>query len=252
MLLSVLHALTPETEISPPTLWHPDLQKPNIFIPPTPPHEILGVIDWQTATTGPRYLQTTFPQAMVYTGGRFEVNDEPGIPPLPEGFEQMSTEEQAILKKHQWEAVAQKFHMGLIKKDARHLTGLAHPYAPLFIEPVFLAPRTWEDGIHCLKRSLTLIQLNWDVLNGHGAPCPLTFSPEEITRTAEVAERWKSYDALVESLSRELEVGVDGRVDEVEKFELVKRKNDELRGKWDIVAGGGPYPFQDGGRSLMV
>lgn len=252
IFLSVLHGLIPDTEISPPTLWHPDLQKPNIFISPTPPHEILSVIDWQTATTGPRYLQTVFPQAMVYTGGCFELGDEPGIPVLPEGFEELSAEEQAILKKHQWEAVAQKYHMALVKKDTCHLTGLAHPYAPLFIEPVFLAPRTWEDGIHCLKCSLTRIQLNWHAINDHGAPCPLKFSPEEIIRIVEVVERWKSYDARVELLFRELEVGVDGRVDEVEKFELVRRKNDELRGKWDITAAGGPYPFQDGGRSLMV
>jgi len=252
IFLSVLHGLIPDTEISPPTLWHPDLQKPNIFISPTPPHEILSVIDWQTATTGPRYLQTVFPQAMVYTGGCFELGDEPGIPVLPEGFEELSAEEQAILKKHQWEAVAQKYHMALVKKDTRHLMGLAHPYAPLFIEPVFLAPRTWEDGIHCLKCSLTRIQLNWHAINDHGAPCPLKFSPEEIIRIVEVVERWKSYDARVELLFRELEVGVDGRVDEVEKFELVRRKNDELRGKWDITAAGGPYPFQDGGRSLMV
>ena len=74
-------------------------------------------------------------------------------------------------------------------------------------------------------------------------------------RTLEAARRWESYDEYVEPMSRELEVrvygrvdDVDGRVDDVEKFELVKRKNDELRGKWDIAAAGGPYPFQDGGR----
>lgn len=44
-LLSVLHALIPDTETCTPTLWHPDLQKLNIFISPTPPHEILSIID---------------------------------------------------------------------------------------------------------------------------------------------------------------------------------------------------------------
>ena len=161
-------------------------------------------------------------------------------------------EEQSTLRKHQWGAVAQKYRMTLIRKDPRHLTGLAHPYAPLFIEPVFLAPRTWEDGIHRVKPSLTLIQPDWNVLNGHGTPCPLTFNPKEITRTVEVAKWWKLYDARAESLSRELGVGVDGRVDETGRFELVGRKNDELRSKQDSVAAEGPYPFQDGGRSLTV
>jgi hypothetical protein len=114
-----------------------------------------------------------------------------------------------------------------------------------------LAPRTWEDGIHCLKRSLTLIQLNWDAVDERGVPCPLTFSPEEINRTEEIAGRWETYDKRVESLCGELEVQVDGRVD-VEEFESVKRKSDELRAKWDPVAAGGPYPFQDGGRSFLV
>ena len=67
-------------------------------------------------------------------------------------------------------------------------------------------------------------------------------------RTLEAASRWESYDEHVEPLSMELEVRADGRIDDVEKFELVKRQNDELRGKWDIAGGGGPYPFQDGGR----
>ena len=149
---------------------------------------------------------------------------------------------------HRWEATVEKHHMGLINKDARHLVRLIHPLIPLFIEPILLALRTWDDGIHYLKRSLVLIQRKWDFINEDGAPCPLTFSPEEMNCTLEAARRWESYDEHVKLLSRELEVGVDGRVDDVEKFELVRRKNDELRGKWDITAAGGPYPFQDGGR----
>ena len=58
--------------------------------------------------------------------------------------------------------------------------------------------------------------------------CPLTFSPEEANPTADVTERWESYDECIVSLFRELEVGVNGRINDVEKFKLVK-KNDELR-----------------------
>ena len=197
------------------------------------------------------YLQATFPEAMFYAGGRFEISSEAGIPPLPEGFEELGAEEQAILKRHQWEAVVQKYHMELIKKDARHLTALGHPYAPLFIQPIIFAPRTWLDGIHHLKRSLMLIQTHWDAIND-AEICPLAFSPEEIARTVEVAEQWESYDDRVRALSRELGVEIDGRIDEVEKFELVKRKSDELRSEWNPVTEGGPYPFQDGGRSLVA
>jgi hypothetical protein len=249
-LLSVLPALIPDPEISPPTLWHSLLKKSDVFISPTP-HDILSVIDWQVTTIGPRYLQVEFPQAMEYIGGRFEVDYGPRIPPLPEGFEELSTEEQAVLRKHQWEAVADAYHMALIAKDPRHLTGLVHPYALLFIEPIYLARRTWEDGIHRLKRSLTLIQLNWSALVKRGVPCPLTFSPEEIIRAEEIAERLETHNEHVNSLCGELGVQVDGRVD-VEEFESVKRKSDELQAKWDPVAAGGPYPFQDGGRSTLV
>jgi len=251
-LLSVLDVLIPDPEISPPTLWHPGLYKPDIFISPTAPHEILGVTGWQTATTGPRYLQTEFPRAMRYTGGRFKVTAGPKIPPLPEGFEELGVEEQTILRKHHWEAVVQQHHMTLIKKDVRYPTGLAHPYAPLFIEPILLVPRTWENGIIYLKSSLVFIQLNWDILSDPGVPCPLTFSPEEITLTLEDTWRRESYNTRVGSLSRELGVDLGGTVGEVEKFELVKRKSDEFRDKWDAAAEGGPYPFQDGGRSLMT
>ena len=78
-----LAPLIPDATISPPTLWHPDLDKSNVLVSPAPPHEIFGVIGWQAATTGPRCLQTKFPKAMVYTGGRFEIDYEQGIPPSP-------------------------------------------------------------------------------------------------------------------------------------------------------------------------
>jgi len=249
-LISVLDVIIPEPELSPPTLWHPGLHKPNVFISPTAPHEILGVTGWQAATTGPRYLQTTFPKALVYTGGRFEVDYGPRLPPLPEGFEDLSAEEQAIIKQHHWEVAVQGSHMELIRKDLRHATGLLHPFAPLFIEPIILAPYTWEDGIVHLKRTLILIQENWNLLNDPGVPCPLMFSDGEIPLVLEDARRLVSYGLRVESLARLLGVGPDGMVEEVEKFEMVKRKSDELLDKWDVEAAGGPYPFQDGGRSL--
>jgi len=251
-LLSVLDALIPDPEISSPTLWHPGLHKPNVFISPTAPHEILGVIGWQAATTGPLYLQGVFPRALVYTGERFKVDYKPRLPPLPEGFKELSVEEQGIIKAHHWEVAVQSSHLELIKKDLRHVTSLFHPFAPLFIEPILLAPTTWEDGIIDLKCSLMFLQDKWHILNDPGVPCPLKFSDEEITLTLEEDRRWELYKDCVKSLSRELELGLDGIVDNVEKFELVKEKSDELRDKWDAAAAGGPYPFQDGGRSIMV
>lgn len=188
---------------------------------------------------------------MFYAGGLFEVDDSPKAPPLPEGFEELSAEEQETLKRHWWEAVATKYHMELIRKDPRHQTALAHPLAPLFIHPILLAPRTWEHGIYYLKRSLMPIRHNWDILTDTGIPCPLTFSPEEIAHTLEAAKRMKSYDDRVVSLSKELDVDCDRQVNGVENFELVKRKSDGLRDKWDAVAAGGPYPFQDGGYSVV-
>ena len=95
------------------------------------------------------------------------------------------------------------------------------------------------------------IQHNWDILNDPGVPCPLGFSYEEMDFALEEAERWGSYEDCVESLFKLLGVGLDGKVDEVQKFELVKRKSDELPDKWDVEAPGGPYPFQDGGRSFV-
>jgi len=193
-----------------------------------------------------------FPRALVYPGERFKVDYKPILPPLPEDFKELSVEEQAIIKEHHWEVAVQSYHMAGIRQDPRHVTRRFHPYAPLFIEPILVAPDTWEDGIHTLKCSLVVIQLNWDLLNNRGVPCPLRFSPEEITLALEDARRWQSYDDRVESLFRELELGPDGTVDRVEKFELVKKKSDGLRAKWDVGAAGGPYPLQDGGRSLVV
>ena len=250
-LLSVIHALILGAEGSP-TLGHPGLEKPNIFVSPTPPHDILGVVGWKTTTVRPMYLQVKFPKAMQYAGGLFQLNDKTEIPRLPDNFERLSLGEQANLMSHQWQAAVHVHHMSLIKKDVRHLMPLTHPYAPLFIHSIFRATRTWEDGMYGLKQALALIQFGWDVLADPGIPCPLAFSPEEIKSVEESTKRWEAYDHWVKSLSKELGVGCDGIVDDAEEFELVKRKSDEFQRRWDVATMGGPYPFQDGGRSVMV
>ena len=54
--LSILDDLTPETEISSPVLWLPDLNRSHVFVSLTPPHEIPSIIGWQTAIAGLMYL----------------------------------------------------------------------------------------------------------------------------------------------------------------------------------------------------
>ena len=60
MYLAASKHLVLDNPFATPTLWHTDLHQSNIFVSPTPPHDILAVIDWQGVSISPLATQVVF------------------------------------------------------------------------------------------------------------------------------------------------------------------------------------------------
>lgn len=76
-------------------LWHADLHLQNIFVNPTEPTEILGIIDWQSVSACPLFMQVRRPAFLDYNG---PPPKELGLVHLPENFDSMTPDEQQKAK----------------------------------------------------------------------------------------------------------------------------------------------------------
>ncbi|KAH7377277.1 hypothetical protein BKA66DRAFT_551002 [Pyrenochaeta sp. MPI-SDFR-AT-0127] len=66
-------------------IWHGDLHTQDIFVDPENPARIIGIIDWQTISASPLFMQVTRPGFLDFNGP-----EEPGKVSLPENFDRLS------------------------------------------------------------------------------------------------------------------------------------------------------------------
>ncbi|GLA86112.1 phosphotransferase enzyme [Aspergillus tubingensis] len=75
--------------------WHGDLYSQNIFVNPEEPSQILGIIDWQSSSAHPLFMQVGRPAFLDYNG---PVPKDLGKIPLPSNFDQMDADAQRKAK----------------------------------------------------------------------------------------------------------------------------------------------------------
>jgi hypothetical protein len=219
----------------------------NIFASPSRPHKITSIIDWQGMGIGPLYVQALFPKAMIHTGIHFPAGAGGLVPPMPLEYERLGPDERRVLEREQFNATMQRYHMVQVKKNKLQFSALAHPNIHAMLEPLYLATRTWHDGLHGLRHWLVHVKRTWPRIAGTNVTCPLEFSEDEMARFEEEYERAAAYERRV----RELSVQSGGLVSN-ERFEEVKRWSQGMMASWDERVTGGPYPFQDGAPSLLT
>jgi len=235
-----------------PTLWHTDLHRSNIFVSPTPPHDILAVIDWQGVSIRPLATQVVFPKALRYDGKNFHPDPKVPIPPLPDDFQGRSPEEKAALRRERIDTFLQSYHVKLMQEDPLRMASQGITDAETIVEPIYAVSRSWNVGIHVVRYWLARIQRRWsDILGPDAPPCPFNLSPEEIEKAMEEYEQWMEYRGGVDQIVALLGVHHDGWV-ATDRYDEAKEACHKLRTIWDSREAGGPYPFQDGAPSDIV
>ncbi|CEJ62630.1 hypothetical protein PMG11_11125 [Penicillium brasilianum] len=210
---------------SQPTLWHTDLHMGNIFVNPDECSRIVSLIDFQSTTVLPAFLQAQWPiflrppQNYDYVRGIFQ-------PQLPEDFDKLD-EESRIIALREWSQVklAKAYEVSTYLEDraAHDAMSVPHVFRELFIR----CGEVSEVGIVPLRACLIEICQNWANL-GFSGECPYSFSQAELDeheRQFAEYQAWYEVRMLAEEcLDTDAEGWIAPQLDINEK----RRQNEEL------------------------
>lgn len=192
--LKVASYVLPEKEVTHHSvLWHCDLHTQNIFVDLENPTRILGIIDWQSVSASPLFMQVGRPAFLDYNG---PIPEELGKVSLPQNFDTLSPDDQREAKAlHQ----AQTLHnlymarsyqqnpeafLAMQQKDSlRHQVTVVPSMVMMDYEPY-------------LNHLLRDVEKEWLKIMGVGSGrnplirCPLHFSAAEIEQQEENEKLW--------------------------------------------------------------
>lgn len=176
-----------------PVLWHGDLHTQNIFVDREDPTQILGIIDWQSVSASPLFMQVTRPGFLDFNG---PIPEELGKVSLPQGFETLSPDDQREAKALQEAQTLHSLYMVRCYQQNPNAF-LAMQQKDSLRHQVTVVPSTiLMDYEPCLNNLLRDIVQEWPKIVGLGPDgnpliqCPLHFSAAEIERQEEDEDLW--------------------------------------------------------------
>ncbi|OQE73376.1 hypothetical protein PENNAL_c0088G08743 [Penicillium nalgiovense] len=191
LLLSDYLKLTPYLEVPPdhrlsrPTLRHPDFSPNNILVNAS--SDVVGIIDWQHAVVLPLCLSAGIPDHFQNWGDPLsETLAKPEVK-LPENFDQLSQEEQAIVQETMRKRVVHFYYAALtMARIPDHFDAFRNENSMLRAKLSHYAGAPWEGDTVSLKYALIQAYQNWPMyLDGEGnhaqsAEFPVHYSESEI------------------------------------------------------------------------
>lgn len=158
-------------------LWHSDLHVANIFVNPSEPTQVVGLIDWQSTEVSPLYFHARQPHLLNYDGPPVSGLERPN---LPKDIEKLETN----AKKHAETLYLQQSLCSLYNT----LTHYQNPQLSAALEfqqttsylLLLLARNLLIDGEASYLLQVAELEAIWDTLPGaKGATYPFSFSPTE-------------------------------------------------------------------------
>ncbi|KAJ9268533.1 hypothetical protein DTO212C5_5308 [Paecilomyces variotii] len=206
-----------------PTLWHTDLHMGNIYVAPNESSHIVSMIDFQSLSVLPAFLQAQWPIFLKPPHGYIK-----GLvqPKLPDEFDELD-EDSKLLAQREWSQakLAKAYEVSTYLEDrvAHEAMNVPRVFRELFIR----CGEVSEVGVIPLRACLIEIFQNWSTL-GFTGQCPFSFTEEEIdTHEQQFLEyqAWHEVQRLAwECLDTDAEGWVAPEVDIAEK----RKQNKEL------------------------
>ena len=162
-------------------VWHDDLHVENIFVNPTNPTEITGIIDWQSVSLAPLFEHARQPYFLDYEGPPISGLERPR---LPENLAQLDPAVQREAKALYLKRSLSALYKTLVhKQNPRLYRAMAFRETPSF-DLLSLARNLLVDGEATYLAQVLELEKTWAELPGvcraHGAaPFPFQFSDEE-------------------------------------------------------------------------
>jgi hypothetical protein len=188
-------------------LWHGDLHTQNIFVDPENPARIIGIIDWQTVSASPIFVQVTRPAFLDFNG---PTPEHLGKVSLPENFDELSPDEQREAKALQQAQTLHNLYMVRCYQQTPTVF-LAMQQKDSLRHQVTVVPGTvlmdYEPYLNHLLRD---VEKEWSNIVGQGPDdhplklCPLHFSAAEVERQEKDEELWAQGVELMNNLISEV------------------------------------------------
>lgn len=174
-------------------LWHGDLHTQNIFVDSEDPTRIVGIVDWQSVSTCPLFMQVGRPAFLDYNG---PAPDNLGKVPLPSNFDSMGQEDQQRAKAlHQAQTLHNLYLVRCLQRNEtvfQAIQGQNSLRHQVSVTPG-LVLMDYEPLLSSLLRDVKKEWASIVAVKGDGSPVipfPLQFSNEEIGQQEEDGELW--------------------------------------------------------------
>ncbi|KKZ63150.1 hypothetical protein EMCG_02527 [[Emmonsia] crescens] len=207
-------------------LWHNDLHLQNIFVNPEEPTHILGIIDWQSVSACPLFMQVTCPSFLDYNGPAPEELQQVR---LPANFDSMSPDEQKKAKALHQAQTLHNLYLARSRQVNTEAFRAIQGQATLRHQVSVVPGLTLKDYEPCLNSLLRDVEKQWSKSMGSDRlplmPCPLHFSAAEIQQQEQDEELWAQGVELMNDFISDTGCFKhwDGRVSDVD-YELSKRQ----------------------------
>jgi hypothetical protein len=165
-----------DSNLSRPTIRHPDLRPSNIFV--SDDFEITSLIDWQHSTILPLFLQSGIPDDL--DNSRDSVSRALETPALPCDIAELNEDEEA--RQLQIFAKRQLHHLYMTEtadKNPRHFDALSYPFSIGRRKIFQLSSAPWQGDDISLRSSLVFVKHEWQHIRAGApsdtiTPCPIT------------------------------------------------------------------------------
>ncbi|KAI1928498.1 hypothetical protein LOZ65_001991 [Ophidiomyces ophidiicola] len=207
--------------LSKPILWHTDLHLGNIYVSEDDPPHITSIIDWQSISVGPLFLQVTWPEFLKPTD---EYMCGTVRPLLPENFDQLdeaekelkiATRDNALLTKT-YELQSFSFNDSIVYQSLN--------LPPVFREIFIRCGESALEGTTGLRACLVELSQSWSAL-GFDDECPISFTENEILEIEQEFEKYQEWHGVQQFAREYLETDCDGWISPEFNFSEFQQRN---------------------------
>ncbi|KAA8652765.1 uncharacterized protein ATNIH1004_001670 [Aspergillus tanneri] len=211
------------TKSAQPTLWHSDLHMGNIFVAPEESSRIVSLIDFQSISVLPLFLQAQWPVFLKppqnYIKGLVQ-------PKLPDDFSELDEEDKAAaLQEWSQSKLAKAYEVATFLEDriAHNAMNIPRIFRELFIRCGEIS----EVGAVPLRECLIEISRNWSSL-GFTGRCPYSFNDEEINSHEHQFSEYQAWNEVQQLAQECLDTDAEGWVAPQLDIAEKRRQNREL------------------------
>lgn len=187
-------------------MWHTDLHMGNIFVSEEDHTQITCLIDWQSTSIAPLFLQARWPVFLSPPEGYREGTERPK---LPANFDDLDANEKKIALFEKDRATSSKaYEVATYLNNRDAYTAKWEIFDPLG-ELFARMGDTWDDGIVPLRTCLIQIVDNWGQM-GLPDPCPIHFTSAERTSHEKQFSEYTQWHEIQEFAQKYLDTDAEG------------------------------------------